>query len=90
MTITIDLPEDTPAALKAEAKAQGRNAEDVAAEHLAAIGTLSGNPCRCARIPEQTRFRHETRQFLYRRAARLGAPCSPSPARRKARPSLRP
>lgn len=37
MTIMIDLPGDTLAALKADAKAQGRNAEDVAAEHLAAL-----------------------------------------------------
>ncbi len=35
---------------------------------LAAIGTLSENPRRFAGIPEQTRFRYETRQLLYRRA----------------------
>jgi len=34
MTITLDLPEDTLAALRAEAQARGRSAEDVAAEHL--------------------------------------------------------
>ena len=34
---------------------------------LAAIGRLSDNPRRHARIPEQPRFRHETRQMLYRR-----------------------
>ncbi|MBV9852240.1 MAG: hypothetical protein JO250_21445 [Armatimonadetes bacterium] len=39
MTITIDLPEDTVAALRADAGAQGRPAEQVAAEHLAALYT---------------------------------------------------
>ena len=34
---------------------------------LTAIGSLSHTPRRCARIPEQARFRHETRQLLYRR-----------------------
>ncbi len=34
---------------------------------LAAIGSLSRNPRRCARIPEQARFHFETRQLLYRR-----------------------
>lgn len=37
MTITINLPEDTLAALRADAKAQGRSAEDVAAEQLAML-----------------------------------------------------
>ncbi len=37
MTIVIDLPEDTLAALRADAGAQGRPAEQVAAEHLAAL-----------------------------------------------------
>lgn len=37
MTITINLPEDTLAALRADAGAQGRPAEQVAAEHLAAL-----------------------------------------------------
>jgi plasmid stability protein len=39
MTITVNLPEDTFAALRADAKMQGRSAEDVAAEHLAALYT---------------------------------------------------
>jgi plasmid stability protein len=39
MTITIDLPGDTLAALRADAAAQGRPAERVAAEHLAALYT---------------------------------------------------
>lgn len=37
---------------------------------LAAIGSLSQNPRRCARIPEQARFRRETRHLLYHRTAR--------------------
>lgn len=37
MTIVIDLPADTLAALRADAGAQGRPAEQVAAEHLAAL-----------------------------------------------------
>ena len=37
MTIQIELPETTLAALKADAKAQGRTAEELAAEHLAAF-----------------------------------------------------
>lgn len=39
MTITINLPEDTFAALRADARAQGRPAEDVAAEGLAVLYT---------------------------------------------------
>lgn len=37
MTIVIDLPEDTLAALRADAGAQGRAVEQVADEHLAAL-----------------------------------------------------
>jgi hypothetical protein len=37
MTITIDLPEETLAALRADAKAQARSVEEVAAEYLAAL-----------------------------------------------------
>lgn len=37
MTLTIELPEGPLAALKADAGAQGRPAEQVAAEHLAAF-----------------------------------------------------
>ena len=37
MTIMIDLPADTLVALRADAGAQGRPAEQVAAEHLAAL-----------------------------------------------------
>jgi len=37
MTITINLPEETLAALRADAGAQGRPAEEVAAEYLAAL-----------------------------------------------------
>lgn len=36
MPITIELPDDVLAALRAHAKAQGRPAEQVAAEHLSA------------------------------------------------------
>ncbi|MGI4790869.1 MAG: hypothetical protein ACRYFS_18715 [Janthinobacterium lividum] len=36
MTIAIDLPQDTFDALQAEAEAQGRTAEQVAAEYLMA------------------------------------------------------
>ena len=43
MTIIINLPEDTLAALRADAKMQGRNAEDVAAEHLAAWYAQEGD-----------------------------------------------
>jgi len=35
---------------------------------LRKAGTLSENPRRCARIPEQARFRYETRHLLYQRA----------------------
>ena len=35
--LTINLPKDTLAALRADAKMQNRSAEDVAAEHLAAL-----------------------------------------------------
>ena len=37
MTITLDLRPETLAALRADAEAQGRSAEEVAAEHLAAL-----------------------------------------------------
>lgn len=37
MTITIDLPDTTLAALRADAGIQGRAVESVAAEHLAAL-----------------------------------------------------
>ena len=37
MTITLELPEDTLAALRADAGTQGRPVEDVAAERLAAF-----------------------------------------------------
>ena len=37
MTITIDLPAETLTALKADARAQGRLAEEVAAEYLASL-----------------------------------------------------
>ena len=37
MTLTVNLPEDTFAALRADAKAQGSSADDGAAEHLAAV-----------------------------------------------------
>ena len=37
MTITIELPEDTLAALRADAQEQGRPAEKVAAERLVAL-----------------------------------------------------
>ncbi len=39
MTLNIELPEDTLAALRADAQAQGRRAEDVAAEYLAVLYT---------------------------------------------------
>lgn len=37
MTITIDLPEETLKSLRADAGAQGRPAEKIAAEYLAAL-----------------------------------------------------
>ena len=37
MTLTITLPDDTLTALRADAQAQGRPAEQVAAEHLAVL-----------------------------------------------------
>ncbi len=37
MMLTIDLPEQTLAALQADAEAQGRGVEQIAAEHLASL-----------------------------------------------------
>ena len=44
MGIPLELPPDVEAALQADAKAQGRRVEEVAAERLAALTVPARNP----------------------------------------------